>query len=248
MTPISYSNTRLSMFKRCRLKYYWNYIDKQPQKEGPALRRGRAAHAALAAWYGGATFEQAIETAWDDFSPHSPQMEDRMQELDAILTRYLKWSKANDRWKVLEIETTVEAMWKRKRLMGIWDLLVDLRGKKFIVDHKFQKSHQFSHLEVDTQVSHYLALAYLKGVDVHGVIYNIVNLEKGDVKEVCLRQSVGRTKHFIRAYLDNLLPQIKEMRSLDRGKLPVYPNWTKDCCWDCGFYKNCVENPFVEDS
>lgn len=244
MPPISYSNTRLSMYKRCRLKYYWNYVDKQPQKEGPALRRGRAAHKALAVWYEGGTFEQSITAAWDDFAPHSPEMETKMQELDLILTRYLRWAKANDRWKVLEVETSIEAKWKRKRFMGIFDLVVDLRGKKFIVDHKFQRSHAFSHLEVDSQVSHYLSLARLNGMDVQGVIYNIVNLDLGNVEKVVFRETVGRQPHFMRAYMNSLMPQIKEMQKLNRKKLDVYPNWTKDCCWDCGFYRRCIDTPF----
>lgn len=247
MPPISYSNTRLSMFKRCRLKYYWNYVDKQPQKDGPALLRGRAAHKALDVWYSGGSFDESITAAWEEFNPHSPLMEERMQELDHILTRYLRWSRANDRWRVIATEQTVESKYRRKKFMGIWDLLVDLRGKTFIVDHKFQKSHTFSHLEVDSQVTHYLALAHLNGIEVQGVIYNIINLEPGETNKVCFRQTVGREKHFIRAYLDGLLPQIKEIRSLERGKLPVYPNWTKDCVWDCSFRRQCVQTPFVEE-
>lgn len=242
--PISYSNTRLTTFKRCRLRYLWNYVKKQPQKEGLALRRGRAAHKALASFYAGRTPMKAIQEAWDEYSPHDETSLTKLFELEKILLRYMDWARDNDKWKVLEIETSVEAKYGRIHLMGIWDLLVNRGGKIFIVDHKFQKSHQMSHLEVDSQVSHYLALAKLTGVEVHGMIYNIINLELGETKTIAIREITTRQPYFIDSYLESLIPQVKEIKKIEKGTLPIYPNWTKDCCWDCSFYRQCVDTPF----
>lgn len=241
---IAYSNTRLTTFKRCRLKYHWQYVDKQVQQEGVALRRGRAAHAAMAAFYGGQSIKAAVGVAWDEYSPPNGKAIARMHELDLILTRYFEWSVLNDHWQVMAIEKSVEAEYNGIKLMGIWDLLVNWAGKIFIVDHKFQKSHTFSHLEVDTQVTHYLALAKLLSVPVHGLIYNIVNLEVGNTQTIALREIAGRQDYFIDAYLAGLAPQIKEMKKADKKILPLYPNWTKDCCWDCSFYRQCIDRPF----
>jgi hypothetical protein len=241
---VSYSNTRLTTFKRCRLKYHWQYVDKQEQKEGVALVRGRSAHRALAAFYSGKEPKKAIAEAWDEYNPASPEQFQKMQELDFILNRYLDWCITQDLWKVLEVEHTVEVDYNGIKLMGIWDLLVRKAGKTFIVDHKFQKSHSFSNLEVDPQVTHYLALAKLLGIEVHGLIYNIVNLELGDTKTVALRQIAGRQDYFIQAYLKSLAPQIKEMKKADKKKLEIYPNWTRDCCWDCSHYRRCVDEPY----
>jgi hypothetical protein len=244
MATISFSNTRLTTFKRCRLKYHWQYVDKQPQREGIALRRGRAAHIAMASFYGGKSIQSAVRDAWFEYDPVTDEMGRKMNELDHILTRYFKWAIVNDGWKVLEIEKTVEAKYGSHKLMGIWDLLVTKNGKNFIVDHKFQKSHSFANLEVDPQVTHYLALARLLGVEVHGLIYNIVNLELGETKTIVLRELAGRQDYLIDRYLESLIPQIKEIKKLEKNKLPIYQNWTKDCCWECNFYRRCIDTPY----
>lgn len=241
---ISFSNTRLTTFKRCRLKYHWQYVDKQPQKEAVALRRGRAAHAALAEFYKGMDIKDAVRVAWYEYDPFTDDSLDKMYELDTLLTRYMKWAKVNDRFRVLDVEKTVEVKYGKIKLMGIWDLLVNMSGKNLIVDHKFQKSHSFSNLEVDPQVTHYLALAKLAGIEVHGLLYNIVNLESGETKNIAFRELVGRQDYFIENYLKSLEPQVKEIKKLEKETLPIYPNWTKDCCWDCSFYRQCVDTPF----
>lgn len=244
MSSISFSNTRLTTFKRCRLKYHWQYVDKQENHETVALRRGRSAHRAMAAYYSGKSIRYSLREAWDEYSPFTPESYAKMLELDAILARYFAWAKLNDNWRVMEVEHTVEAKYGKNKLMGIWDLLVNKAGKLFIVDHKFQKSHSFSNLEVDPQVSHYLALAKLIGLEVHGLIYNIVNLEPGETKTIAFREMVGRQDYFINAYLESLEPQIKEISKAQKSTLPIYPNWTKDCCWDCSWYRRCIDTPY----
>lgn len=209
-----------------------------------ALRRGRAAHLAMASYYQGKSPKTAVADAWYDFAPSHPDSLEVMLLLDAVLDRYFAWAKVTDRWKVLEVEHTVETKYRRQPLMGIWDLLVEKQGRRYIVDHKFQKSHSFANLEADPQVTHYLALAKLAGVQVDGLMYNIVNLEPAKTATPAFRQIVSRSEPLIDAYLQGLIPQIKEIKRLDAGKLPVYANWTRDCCWDCSFYKSCLKTPY----
>ena len=244
MPEISFSNTRLTTFKRCRLKYHWNYVEKQETVGSAALRRGSAAHAAMAAYYSGKSVKDAVAIAWEEYRPTTDKSLERMLALDALLCRYFEWARKNDFWQVLAVEENVEVQCGANKLMGIWDLLVKKAGHLYIVDHKFQKSHSFSHLEVDSQVSHYLALARLKGIRVAGLIYNIINLEPGKTENIAFRQSVSRTDYFIQTYLDSLDPQIKEIKKAEKKKLPIYPNWTKDCCWDCQFYRRCIDEPY----
>lgn len=246
MTAISYSNSRLSTFKRCRLKYHWQYVEKNEEdtKQSVALVRGSAAHLAMAAYYSGKSPKDAVAQAWEAYGASSPKSLQRMLELDLILSRYFKWAAVNDGWNVLAVEENVEVTYGSHKLMGIWDLLVRRNGKTFIIDHKFQKSHTFSHLEVDSQVTHYLALARLKGIPVTGLILNIINLETGKTDTIALRQLAGRSDTFIDAYLRSLDPQIKEIKKAQQNKISIYPNWTKDCCWDCSYYRRCVDQPF----
>jgi hypothetical protein len=244
---IIFSNTRLSTFRRCRLKYHWQYVEKQESKKATALVRGSAAHEAMAAFYSGKSIKEAVAQAWVSYEPNSPKSLERMLELDLILTRYFKWAERNDFWQVLAVEENVEVSYGSHKLMGIWDLLVKKDGRLFIVDHKFQKSHSFSHLEVDTQVSHYLALAKLKGLNVAGLILNIINLETGNTEKIALRQTASRADYFVTNYLQSLDPQISEIKQAQESNLPIYPNWTKDCCWDCAWYKKCIETSFVSE-
>lgn len=241
---ISFSNTRLTTFKRCRLKYHWQYVDKQGRKEAVALRRGRAAHLALASFYQGKSIKKAVADAWAEYDPYTDESMQKMTDLDFLLTRYMEWARLNDGWKVLEVEKTVEVRYGSHKLMGILDLIVRKSGKNYIVDHKFQKSQSFSNLEADPQVTHYLSLAKLAGIEVHGLIYNIINLELGKTENIAFRKIVGRQNYFIKTYLESLDVQIKEIKKLEKGNLPIYPNWTKDCCWDCSFYRQCIDTPF----
>lgn len=242
---IGYSNTRLTTFKRCRLKYHWQYVDKIESKQANALRRGAAAHLAMASYYNGKDPKVAVADAWEAYSVTSPAAYKRMEELDLILTRYFNWARINDGWQVLEVEKTVEVEYNGHKLMGIWDLLVKKNGRMWLVDHKFQKSHSFANLEVDPQVTHYLALARLLGYKVDGLIYNIINLETGKTDKIALRQQTGRADYFLKIYLDSLDSQIREIKKADRRTLPLYPNWTKDCCWDCQFYRRCIDEPYA---
>lgn len=244
---VAYSNTRLTTFKRCRLKYHWQYVAKgtEPQKHARALRRGAAAHLAMAAYYRGKSPKEAISEAWEDYRPATPKSLNYMLELDTILARYFAWAAVNDLWQVQLVEETIETEYKGIKLMGIWDLMVKKNGRLWIVDHKFQKSHSFSNLEVDPQVTHYIALARLKGIRVEGVIYNIINLETGETKNIAFRQQTGRSDYFVQSYLDSLIPQIKEIKKAQRHTLPIYPTWTKDCCWDCQFYRRCIDEPYT---
>lgn len=246
MSAISFSNTRLSTFKRCRLKYHWQYVDKpeEAQKQSVPLVRGSAAHLAMASYYGGMSPKDAIGQAWEAYGASNPKSLEKMLELDLILARYFNWATINDGWEVLAVEENVEVRYESHLLMGIWDLLVKRNGKIFIVDHKFQKSHTFSHLEVDSQVTHYLALARLKGIPVTGLILNIINLETGKTDKIALRQLTARSDIFIDAYLKSLDPQIKEIKKAQQEKIAIYPNWTKDCCWDCSFYRKCIDQPY----
>lgn len=244
---ISFSNTRLSTFKRCRLKYHWQYVDKQPTIEGVALVRGRAAHLAMATYYKGGTIKEALAAAWKEYDPFTDEGIKKMGELENILSRYFRWAATSDRWKILEVEKTIEVKFGSHKLMGIWDLLVNIGRDTYIVDHKFQKSHSFANLEVDPQVTHYLALARLLGIKVDGLLYNIVNLENGETKTIALRKIVSRQKIFIDAYLKSLEPQIKEIKKAEKGKLPIYQNWTRDCCWDCNYYRQCIDKPYKQE-
>lgn len=241
---ISFSNTRLTTFKRCRLKYHWNYVEKVESKKAKALRRGSAAHEAMAAYYRGMAPKDAVAVAWEAYAPSNPKALKDMLDLDLILSRYFAWAKTNDLWQVQLVEETVEVQYGPHKLMGIWDLLVKKAGRLYIVDHKFQKSHSFSNLEVDPQVTHYLALARLKELKVEGLIYNIINLETGKTDKIAFRESTTRMDYFLKSYLDSLDPQIKEIKKAERQKLPIYPNWTKDCCWDCQFMRRCIDDPF----
>lgn len=242
---VAYSNTRLTTFKRCRLKYHWQYIDKtESNGSARALRRGAAAHLAMAAYYRGATIKEAVAHAWESYGAASVKGFGHMMDLDLILTRYFNWAAVNDIWQVQLVEESVETEYNGIKLMGIWDLLVRKNGQLWIVDHKFQKSHSFANLEVDPQVTHYITLARLMGMKVAGLIYNIINLETGKTKEIAFRQQVGRDDNFIQAYLNSLAPQVKEIKKAEKQTLNIYPNWTKDCCWDCQFYRRCIDDPY----
>lgn len=221
---------------------------------------------ALNAFYSGKNTAQCLQWALEEFSPSSEEEYKDFERLTTILKFYWENVAVRDRWKVLEVERKLtwersthitEVLYQRDSfrfvkeevrggLQGILDLIVqDNTGRTFIVDHKFQRSKQVSHLETDSQVSFYLLLAHLHDIKVDGMLYNIIPMSYKESPEYPVRRFVTRSKTFLQNFRWELERQIELIEEFSKRPRPTR-SFTRDCVWDCALYRKCLKS--MEDN
>lgn len=233
-----YSNNSTSTFRRCKYKYYLSYGNEKigvASEKGPGLKMGSAGHMALKAFYSGKPIKVAMDWAYESFSPSNEAEDKKFEALKTVLKNYWPIAKT-DRWKIIEVEKKVEI----GRYQGIFDLIItNPNGKIWIVDHKFKRSHSVRHLDMDTQVSFYLMLARMLGIEAQGLLYNIIPTDGGKDRYP-VRKLVSRSPWYLDNFQKDLEVQIKEMDTFYTTPTP-YRSSTDACEWDCQFYDFCLK-------
>lgn len=233
------SNSSSTTFRRCLYKYsllYGKTKIELPDERSMGQRLGGAGHIAMQAFYTGKSVQNAYDLAYEHFDPQSAADLKAFDNLCESLKVY--WPIAYmDGWEILEVEKKVEL----DRYQGIFDLVIrNKQGKIWIVDHKFKRSHQVSHLPMDTQVSFYLMLASMVGVEPEGLLYNIIPMDDRD-KRYPVRRLVSRSRMYLANFKRDLDLQIEQMDKFYNAPTP-YRNQTDNCSWDCDLYKICLKN------
>jgi hypothetical protein len=128
-------------------------------------------------------------------------------------------------------------------LNGFIDGILTLNGRNWLLENKFMKQASIKHVDLDAQVSIYMLAAYALGYNPVGTLYNVVRMSDGPTaeKEPVLRAYVYRNAEGLRTIQKEILEQMEEMEEFHQGKLRVFRNPTKDCSWDCQFYKVCLD-------
>lgn len=227
------------MYRRCLYKFYELYCNQASYSEeveeptSMGARLGKVGHVALQAFYSGKPYKLAEDWAYQAFGPTTEEEEKDFSRLRQTLTLY--WAHTmTDRWKVEQVETKVEV----GQYQGIFDLVVlTADGQRWIVDHKFQKSKQTSHLTVTPQVSFYLLMAKELRMKVDGLLYNIIPTgEPGKpIRKLCFRSD-----NFLANFKRELDLQIEQMTEFQLKPTP-YRNFTSDCVWDCPIKDECFQ-------
>ena len=248
------SHTSMSSFRRCKMRYKWNYVENYAPLPGPALIKGSVGHAALGAWYPAmvANPEEALDIGLKAASTKLAEYEEQTEQdlthvwddMAIILERYAEWALENDDFKAYEIEYKFNLEIGDFILTGYIDGIVERdNGTHWILEHKFTKQVRIKHLELDPQVSIYLLAARALGFDVRGAFYNVVRTTIGGkaATEPVVRLPVFRNNEGLEQIVYELVLQMEEMRKFhESGGEGAYRNPTMDCSWDCGFNNACL--------
>ena len=240
------SQTRLAEWRRCRQRYDWHYVSKIAISPSPGQLRGRAGHAALAAYYEGKTVEQSIGLGLLELLPLGLEGTKDRQLMTAILQRYFQYAKANDNWKVVAVEKELLGRVGRHELQGFVDLLVEIDGELVIIDHKFQRNGTVEGTLLSPQLAMYSELVrqnYRR--EAHKVMYNVVRTTLGGVAlatpVVRIPAKIVPARH--KLWQQELIAQSDEIERYHKGgeaAPAVYRNQTGNCNWDCSFYQRCL--------
>lgn len=236
------SATRLSVFQRCTQKYHYQYDLGLPEAGagGDAMLVGAALHEGIAQYYLNNGWEAVVFAMEEELSERTGLLSPERMRILKSSADFLDWYIGQDKdlWKIQGVEEWHNTQWEDPdgelvKVVGKWDLVVWSSGKLWIVDHKFsKKSSSPSAYTFNLQADMYLLQAAMVGMDVGGVIFNLVNYRKREVK----KQVEIRTEK----QLERLR---KELETLNRNMREYVPVRTlsHNCRWDCAFQGICLE-------
>lgn len=253
------SHTMLSNWRRCRLSFFWKYVEGWRSKvRKPAFRRGTAGHAALAAHYGqGLDVDKCVRAAYDSFWSDLKENEGDAEDwllLERVLRRYLEWALTADAdLQSYGAEVHIDVpLAEGHSLQGYWDApCVRNDDTSWIREHKFStRAPQLKQLDMDPQVSLYILQSHLRKKPVTGVLFNVVRVSDGPTaqKTPAARAFVTRKTEGLRYVFQETVAQASDIAQFlsdcDVDELDLHQIYrspmTDRCHWDCDFYGICL--------
>ena len=239
------SHTKLKTFRRCLQQYDWKYVDGIYPPSNVGMDRGTAGHKALAVWHNEHDAGKSTQAAFEWWSGMGYQEDEEWRLLLDALNRYYPWSTEHDEFQLVkdEYEFKIEFGTEEHTIIfnGFVDGIVEEKGRTWLLENKFYKRMDNSDKTMDIQSSLYMLATQLLGMEVAGVIYNMVRI--GDTKiaitEPAVRQRVIRNPDGLERIQNELVYQAQAMLAYQEGGVP-YRNSTKDCSWDCPFLSPCM--------
>jgi len=215
---------------------------------GIGQQRGLAGHAALAAWYSH-NFDNdfALHVAADIISNAELEMdmslENDWQLLYRILCRYFDWARKNDNFsEIIQTEQKFEIEIGGAPIIGYIDGVVKIKDSLWLLENKFNKRVSLNHIDIDPQMSLYMLAAYRSGIEVKGILFNVIRMTEGGIAETqpVVRTQVYRNTEGLALIEKEVAVQVQEMLEYHEKGGYTYRNPTGDCSWDCGFFSACL--------
>lgn len=188
------TNSQLKTFRRCaRLHFYMYLMGYRGVFDAEALRTGTIMHIGLEAWWRAEV--DWLVAAIEAIRPHCESDYDFVR-IGVLLQGYdARWGDSRDEYEVLTVEhefyaplvnPQTGAASRTFELGGKMDVVVRKRsdGLVYVIEHKSTGddigagSYYWTHLQIDSQVSTYVAAGKLMGHDVAGVVYDVIGKPK----------------------------------------------------------------------
>jgi len=248
------SHSSMACWRRCRARFYWQYIENYTSASSIGQARGSAGHAALAKWYSmdreKNSFEfrvqeamKAADATFREFEESSGRTyEEEYDQLGRILHRYYDFSEKVDIFQVVSLEKHFEIQAGDYPIIGFIDAVVSIKGNIWLMEHKFNKKVETNHIDLDMQMGIYMWAATKLGLNPRGVIYNVIRMTEGGIaeKEPVKRVMVYRNLKGLGTLEKEMKMQAEEIQDYINNGGAVYRNPTSDCSWDCSFYNVCL--------
>ena len=255
------TNSELSDFLQCRLKWKFAYKDKlAPLQKDQKLRLGSAIHLAIADCLEGKEFS-SDRFKNEYFKDYVGEVtEEQFDELDVWLYYAQKvYSEMREIYKdvkVLFVEKKLEyriPRTKTKYLCKI-DAGIENTNGKWILEHKTTSAYNSDYLfnlQINTQPTGYLWCLQKNSLDKYnGILYNIVlkfNKLLKNKKAWIDKNKLVHTEFITRNKTDVKL-WLKMMRDIayEFKRLKIYRSPSLDCRWKCPFKSLCISENIVE--
>lgn len=192
------TNSRATSFKRCRRRHWYEYEQRlRPEEEGKALRIGTAVHAGLDVLKKGGSVEIAQEKAseWYAYLPEGADEWAWQIEETTVLCLISGWDwywgeGLSGGLKIVSSEEVFQLPLRNPDtgaptpnfdVSGKTDGIVQVGpGRKMVLEHKTcsedvgPESDYWPRLQMDSQVSLYVAAGREKDPEVEGVLYDLI--------------------------------------------------------------------------
>lgn len=258
------SHSQLQTWDRCKFSWHLNYEQGWTQKEkSNALTIGTLVHEFLEIYYANVKLGTVAE-AWPAIRTRvNSKMQNPMQSLDDIqcvntaarlVEKYVHdFAPFQDKGlKIHEVEyhfviPLISPKGRDFELQGYVDLLLEMNGKYWIWDHKTANGKFWTPTEcmMDSQMPTYAAALRTQGIDVFGIVINMLNTyQYKKWSEVTPEKLFRREKTYrTPAELDNILVEIgrsyDEMKDFQESGMPARRSLKKDCSF-CFFQDPCL--------
>lgn len=247
---VEFSHSSLSTWRRCRVRFFWQYVQGYTPRSSEGQMRGTIGHAAMAAYYkthDHGVAMQAAQAAANKFEMDDPTVNvDELWELtEPVLQRYMDWADENDHFdETVATELKFDLLLDGYKFTGYIDAIIKFQGALFIMEHKFQKRADNKHIDLDAQVSLYMMAAHMLGYAPRAIIYNVVKMDLGPKSwtDPVLRKLTFRGAEGIQVVAEETRREMAELTTFlanPKGGT-IYRNETKECSWDCPFYNACL--------
>jgi hypothetical protein len=206
MPIISFSE--LDTYRQCTFKHQLAYGERWVAPvDSPALDRGKRVHTILETWYGSlrsgwrGDIDEVIRSCEGTVYDHNGEFIDEMGELVKwIVEGYVEHYGFDEDWKVIEVEHDFvlplpkpDGKNSNIKIKGKIDLLVEWKGKLWVVDHKTAaRLPTDKELDLDVQFSIYAWALRKLGYPVHGMIYNTLRTQRNK-GEMVMTERFSRT-------------------------------------------------------
>lgn len=203
------SNSAADAYNACEYRYYLAHVENIAPKEPPAqLALGIYGHGVFEVFFneikkhGDSKLAQvmALKKAYEDIYHFSKIGKELIHWFDTV------WPTLG--WKIIEVERTYYLkLTEDEEFPWTIDLLIELNGQLYLVDHKFTAdAYPEEVLLVYPQLPKYIGGLRAKGIPVKGAIYNIVRTRSmKDLDAKLVRQVVrvnnDRIKNSFRIHL-----------------------------------------------
>jgi len=257
-------NSQRSCFKDCRKKYEYDYIvGLRPKIPSRKLHLGTLVHEALAYYYNPANMlSLSAENALALYKDRTHQELIKLQLPQDMLAEFEKdkelgynmlkyyfeeFAPENDDFEVLSVEQEIQARVKTPTghashvlFGGRVDGTVSRQKQNLIMEHKTAASVDTNGLILDEQMSAYMWGSREMGMQIDGVIYNIlrkVNPYSARSKAPYVhREIIYRNETELKNQGKQLYQEAQDIRSCKN----FYRTPSRDCNWKCDYRNLCI--------
>ena len=200
----------LACVRQCPKKYENEYIKlMQIKKEREYLTFGTNGHKALAIF-----FKNGPDALQDHFNSEGYQDDSQKLmsgKIRALVNQFIRSEEALS-IKPIMIEEHIEYQCEDKTIAGLIDLVGEVNGKKWLIDHKFLASiSDASSYKLNSQMDSYLLALSKMGIQCEGIIWNLIRKPSIKVKQ----------KETIDEYIERLQDDVDDRPDFYYMFLPV---------------------------
>lgn len=185
VTPVT-TQSMIKAFRSCHREALYKYHERlSPKVASTPLTRGKWVHDVLEAFYKGEDWREAHKKNVLKFSKLFDEEKEKLGDLPTEIELMMKsyfWHYGDPEvqgteWNVLEVELLLEAPMPNGHIFrGKFDMLVEIDGRLWLVDHKTHKKFpDWSYRMFDEQSTMYTWVARQNDMPVEGFIWNYIN-------------------------------------------------------------------------